>query len=271
MNLIEEANSKVILVCPYYRISKWYKLLNTLNDLKRRNVDVEFYVRENEHDSIGEVERAGFTPMCIPNLHTKLYLNERYGIVSSMNLLLSSENNSLEIAMRTETKEEYDELYQYYVRYLKDVGDNSQPITAAPAPTSARKSFWMERLSKRINDLARQESYIEKADNKLLIKASNRYEAFIWSVGKASRLRISGVLSSREYQYARSNMGIFQSSRMTIELQEGRNGHYDLIWGTMGDFRSQSMNELLEEEEEVVIDAIAKFIAGIESFKKTVR
>lgn len=264
MTLIEEADSKVILVCPYYRISKWYKLLNTLEALKKRNVEVEFYVRDNEYESISEVESAGFNPICIPNLHTKLYLNEQYGIVSSMNLLLSSENNSLEIAMRTETKEEYEDLYQYYQRYLKNVVTQTAPINNFADPN------WRELLDKKLFEYLGREARITEFDNSLQINTSNRYEAFIWN-GKTNNLRISGILSNKEYQYARNNMSIFQSSKMTIELQEGRNGHYDTIWGTMPYLKSHSINQLERGEEEVIIEAIAKFITGVDNFKKIVR
>ncbi|HYH16539.1 MAG TPA: hypothetical protein VD794_15020 [Flavisolibacter sp.] len=264
MTLIEEADSKVILVCPYYRISKWYKLLNTLEGLKKRKVEVEFYVRENEYESIEEVERAGFDPICIPNLHTKLYLNEHYGIVSSMNLLLSSENNSLEIAMKTETKEEYDDLYQYYERYLKAA------VAQTVSSNNTIELDWREMLDKKLFEYLGREAYITEKDNGLQINTSNRYEVFIWN-GKTNTLRISGILSGKEYHYARNNMGIFQSSKMTIELQEGRSGHYDTIWGTLPNFKSHSINQLVRGEEETIVEAIAKFIAGIDNFKRMVR
>ena len=58
--------------------------------------------------------------MKIPHLHSKLYMNEKSGIVTSMNCLLSSEINSLEIGYSTETPQEYKELLHYYQRYIRD-------------------------------------------------------------------------------------------------------------------------------------------------------
>ena len=46
-------------------------------------------------------------------------MNEKEAIVSSMNLLLSSEMNSLDIAYKTTNLEEYNELLDYYNRYIK--------------------------------------------------------------------------------------------------------------------------------------------------------
>ena len=119
MTLIEEASQQLIIISPYYNVSKWYKLLNAFNSLNNKNVSVEFYVRQSEHASITEIKNIGFIPFEIFNLHTKLYLNETYGIVSSMNLNVSSDTNSLDIAYKTETAEEYAELYKYYKTYIK--------------------------------------------------------------------------------------------------------------------------------------------------------
>jgi len=46
-------------------------------------------------------------------LHCKFYLNEAYGIVTSMNLLISSDVNALEIGYVTETAQEYADLVQF--------------------------------------------------------------------------------------------------------------------------------------------------------------
>ena len=54
----------------------------------------------------------------IPGLHCKFYFNERCGILTSMNLLLSSELNSLEIGYATENWREYNDLSDFYYRYI---------------------------------------------------------------------------------------------------------------------------------------------------------
>ena len=127
MTLFEEADQKVIVVSPYYKVTQWNKLLNCLDNLKRRKIDIEFYVRENEWESINELRAIGFNPVNIKNLHTKLYMNDKYAIVSSMNLNLSSDTNSLDIAMKTQTPEEYAELFDYYKRYIRVHSDVPLP------------------------------------------------------------------------------------------------------------------------------------------------
>lgn len=263
MTLIEEADKKLILISPYFKIGKWYKLLNRLETIKKRNLEVEIYVREGEYESIKEVFQIGFQPITIPNLHTKLYLNEKEGIVSSMNLLLSSDTNSLDIALKTENKQEYDDLFGYYTRYIQNAITNSSQSGQIHAD-------WREALDRGLSETLGRNVYINEYDGKVVINTSNKYEVFIAN-GRSNDLRISGILSSKEFDYTNRNKGLFQSSKMEIDLIEGKNGYYDMIWGTMKGFKSWSINDLKPGEDQVVVDAIVKFIRGIEQLKKMVR
>jgi hypothetical protein len=126
---------------------------------------------------------------------------------------------------------------------------------------------YKEIISKKIADLTGKKPFLKNNENgNLQINTSNRYEAFIWN-GKSNALRISGIFSNREYNYAKNNMNIFQSSKMIIELEAGGNGKYDLIWGTMSNLKTCDINEIEPSEIEEITDAIAKFIAGVEQFK----
>lgn len=263
MTLIEEADKKVILVSPYFRVSKWYKFLNRLDAAKRRNLEVEIYVREGEYESIDEVLETGFHPITVPNLHTKLYINEKQAIVSSMNLLLSSDTSSLDIALKTENTKEHNELLEYYTRYIKN---------AVPASTLTfnSKYNWRDELDKGLLQVLGKEAYITELEGKLQIQTSNKYEAFIAN-NRTNDLRIFGILSGKEFDFATNNQNIFQASNMVIELQEGRRGYYDTVWGTIKGLKSYNINELKNEDQALVIDAIIKFITGIEQLKKMVR
>lgn len=230
MTLIEEADSKVIIVSPYYNIGKWYKLLGTLNELKRRNVEVEFYVRENEYESIREVERAGFYPNRIPNLHTKLYLNERYGIVSSMNLNQSSDSNSLDIAMCTQTKDEYDDLVQYYERYLKrtafpNTSVKVDPIATAPTSVEVTSSSCEQptlTFTQKLLKLLKQDysfcvfEYNEYSDTILCKDWNMFFDLHI--VPKGSYYRIDFRLSAKEYKLKSKYFNLLRERRTEIDI-----------------------------------------------------
>ncbi|MCP4313152.1 MAG: hypothetical protein GY790_17980 [Bacteroidetes bacterium] len=120
LTLLDESDERVILVSPYLKISKWYKFIKKVNGLKVRKINPEIYVRDDPDNTATyrDLDQLALQYKKIPNLHSKLYMNERYGIVTSMNLLLSSEINSLEIGYVTETWTEYNDLLGFYHRYI---------------------------------------------------------------------------------------------------------------------------------------------------------
>jgi len=120
LTLLDESDERIIIVSPYMKISKWYKFVQKFNELKTRRILTDIYVRDDPDNTATyrDLDQLALEYKKIPHLHSKLYLNERYGIVTSMNLLLSSEINSLEIGYATETWSEYNDLLRYYHRYI---------------------------------------------------------------------------------------------------------------------------------------------------------
>lgn len=263
MTLIEEADEKIIIVSPYIKISKWHKLLQRLETIKKRNIEVEIFVREGEKESIAEVVQIGFEPILIPNLHSKLYLNEKQGIVSSMNLHYSSDTKSLDIAYKTENVKEYDDLKAYYKRYIETwVHQNTQ--------TMSIETDWRNYLNRTLNEAFGSKVYIKEFEGTIWINTSNKYEAFIVN-GRTNELRISGIISSREFDFTVKNNGLFYSSKMDIEIVKGKQGCYDMVWGSIKGIKSWSVNDLHSGEAQEIVDAIVKFIVGIEQLKQMVR
>jgi hypothetical protein len=259
MTLIEEADKKVILVTPYFRVKNWYKLLNTFNNLKNRTIDVEMFVREGEHESISEAREAGFKPITIPHLHTKLYLNEKIGIVSSMNLLYSSDTNSLDIALKTETQKEYDELLEYYRRYISRAPAKTQPV---PTPYNGQIE-----LTNALTNLLGYRVSVEEQSDKLLIQTGNRYEAFIRK-NNGSELRVNGILSTKEFEHAIQCPDKVSVKGMSIEYLWGGNGNYDTVWGSYRNLKTNKITEPLENESRNIINLIVGFIGSVEHFKQ---
>ncbi len=121
LTLLDESYERVVIVSPYVKISKWYKLVKKLDELKSRGILLEIYVRDDQDNraTYHDLDQLALPYKKIPHLHSKLYLNEQQGIVTSMNLLLSSEINSLEIGYVTETWSEYNELLAYYHQHFQ--------------------------------------------------------------------------------------------------------------------------------------------------------
>lgn len=121
LTLLDESDERIIIISPYMKISKWYKLINKIKKVKAKGIHIEIYVRDDPENiaTYRDLENLSLEYKKIPHLHSKLYLNERNGIVTSMNLLLSSEINSLEIGYATETPTEYNDLLHFFHRYIR--------------------------------------------------------------------------------------------------------------------------------------------------------
>ena len=142
LTLLDESDERVIIVSPYMKISKWYKFMNKVHRLKTRRIHTEIYVRDDPDNTATyrDLDQMELQYKKIPHLHSKLYLNERYGIVTSMNLLLSSDINSLEIGYATETWKEYNDLLGFYHRYIH-IGEPVHCETVAGLPAADLKEI----------------------------------------------------------------------------------------------------------------------------------
>ena len=135
LTLLDESDERVIIVSPYMKVSKWYKFINKVNGLKSRKITIEIYVRDDAEntDTYRDLDQLALEYKKIPHLHCKLYMNEKCGIVTSMNLLLSSDIHSLEIGYATENWTEYNELLGFYHRYIQ-MGEPFYCATIAGRP-----------------------------------------------------------------------------------------------------------------------------------------
>lgn len=263
LSLLEESKEHVLIVSPYVKISKWYKLTKKLDSIRERGVHLEFIIRDDETNlkSFEELERLNIKFRAIPNLHCKLYLNERTAIFTSMNLLLSSEINSLELGYETETNDEYGELLNFARNYLNaDFSDNSY----------AQNKELLDILTDELSTKTERKIRIQNEDGTYKINTrTNNYDCFIWSTNKANKLRISGVLSGREFE-ALYKSNCISVAGLTIEYQSGKGKYYDMVWGTgIADLKSDNLNAVDETEVKLLLDNITEFIAAIDEFKRT--
>jgi hypothetical protein len=260
MNLLDEAKEKVIIVSPYCKFDKWYKLVKKLKDLQSRNIEIEFYIRDNEPETLEQVLKIGIVPFCITNLHAKVYLNEKTAIVTSMNLLLSSEINSLDLGYMTSSKEEYLELIDFYGTYLKRNFLSSN---------NDNHDDWKDRLLNLLRDKFKKINAFED-ENKIFFKtSSNNYEVFIYNEYQKNTLRMTGIISGSEYEYANSIADELDKNNLTFQVLKGRNRHYDSIWATLDiNLKASNINDLNNIESENVVNAVVDYISQVEEIKE---
>ena len=116
--LITEANEKFYAVTPYLDLSKWRKILISLENAVKRGVKVKFYFREIKEKDFQVLHKLGIELNQINGLHTKLYINENETIVSSMNLYEFSDLYSIDIAIHFKEDRDYNKIYDYFVKYI---------------------------------------------------------------------------------------------------------------------------------------------------------
>lgn len=255
LTLLEEAEEKVIIVSPYCRFQKWHKLKDRLYSLANRGVATEFYIREGESATFEEVYSLGISPVEVKGLHCKIYMNEKYAIVSSMNLLLSSEIASIEIAYKTENKEEYLELVEYVNSYIRkeEYGGTSPHHSLA--------------------DILFQKGIQVKEDNGGLFLRSRRniYDAFIEHLPNGKNyLIINGIVSQKEFEYSLDKVEELESNTgFEIKRIPGNANHYAQISGTKS-ILSKSLYKPLHSEIDSLTECILEFIENIERLKDSV-
>ncbi|OBY65983.1 phospholipase D-like domain-containing protein [Polaribacter vadi] len=116
--LISESQEKIVVVSPYLGLSTWKKILINLKKAKERNVEIKFYYREIKDKDFYVLKALGVSLFQIDGLHTKLYFNESRVIVSSMNLYESSDLYSTDIAIYFDETEDYNKIYNYFIKYI---------------------------------------------------------------------------------------------------------------------------------------------------------
>lgn len=121
MTLIEEAKTELVLVSPYVEVSKWDKLKKCIERAINRGVKLTFIARKNAKQDLTYLEQTGVKLILIDNLHAKLYYNESYGIVTSQNLVYYSDINSIDIAYKTTSNLEKNELIEFVNNYIINI------------------------------------------------------------------------------------------------------------------------------------------------------
>ena len=121
--LFDDANNYLYIISPYFNAGR--NKLNYIIDAKKRGCDVTVLVNKkalinkNTVDELLELQKLSCSIKIHPNLHSKIYLNEKNVITGSVNLVSGSFENSLEMGVQTndinEHKEILDMINEYYL------------------------------------------------------------------------------------------------------------------------------------------------------------
>jgi hypothetical protein len=282
MNLFDEANKFVVVISPYYKFSYWKKLNRILENARKRNVHFIFFVRAGEFEDILQIKNIGYEPHLIEGLHAKIYFNERQAIISSMNLNQGSDNNSLDIGLQTETETEYKDVISFYEKFIKSrtlnqSNENFDYVNEHRTKGSCINEIHVEEsqiffcdpwedIVNQVQNISGKSFRIYFDEGSITINGPNRYHVFI-AYERNSFLRINCILSAKELDYFKSNPSVMPEAKMKIELQEGRKGYYNLIWGTLQNVQSNSVYEIIQHEEDLIKSCVVEFVTTVEKSK----
>lgn len=256
MTLMDEAEEKVIIVSPYTQIKKWVKLQNTFDDLKKRNIPIDFFYREGEEKAKKEVESLGVKPIPIESLHCKIYMNEKEGIVSSMNLYQYSDVNSLDIAYKTETKKEYKELKKFYESYiLKKIDDKI-----------FKEDYIKELYTKLKEKLTSKINYEDDDDRIFIWYANNKYTLF----AHENELKLIGILTKNQYLYLEEHKNLLKDYSLKYKIKEGDEFYYYAVESVIS-IKSDSLAIIYESDYMKIVEATLEFLTVVNSIKEKTR
>lgn len=264
LNLIHEAEDYLILVSPYVNFSNWESIKVAIKNASNRNVKVKFYTRleDNNFKSWEQIEALDIKPKLVKNLHSKLYFNEKTGIVTSMNLLTSSNLNAMEFGAIYNTTEELDELKSYVKKYL-------EPNVEIEKPNDedlyiAKEKFLILSQNYLSSSLNRRVSCKWQNGN-IVINANNTFYINLDKV--RNNFSISGIVSGLESE----NFATFKKeTRLTnLELQnDGEIGSMSSFVGyTKKSFSHNNFDFLSVNEKKEVLEFTLGFIYELNLFK----
>jgi hypothetical protein len=273
LDIIHEAEQELILVSPYVDFTSWQKPVAAIKNAMARNVKVTFYIRSNQDSqaSRDHVRRLGLTPVLVENLHAKIYLSEKDGMLTSMNLLRYSDSNSIEIGSQIEQPAELAELRHLVHRFIAHYDPTAPPVPAqtAPAPTPPLPaSHPLDKSLLRFLRGVDHSTRIEVGDDRAL-KISAFANRFTFRIDPQSNLAaIDGILSGREAdRFAIKRMYHFTNPDMHYQIVN-EPGEYTKVRGTYNPpLSSSNPDQLTENEHQRLHRIVAEFLRSVSSFK----
>ena len=133
LQIIKSADKQITFVTPF--IELWNHLKDEIRDAMRRHVEVIFFIRLGTNPkNLSDIPwlRSNISALHeVPNLHSKIYLNEKTVLVSSMNITAVSTRDSKEFAMLVRRQDDAKVLRDYVTRLIAKSTTKQAPSMAS--------------------------------------------------------------------------------------------------------------------------------------------
>lgn len=264
LNLINEAKEYLILVSPYVNFNNWDRIKIDIENALKRNIKIKFYTRldgEN-YKSWEQIEALGIKPKLIKNLHSKLYFNEKSGIVTSMNLLTSSNLSAIEFGAIYNTEEELKELKEFVKKYLEPNLEKDKP---KDEDLYLAKEKFQIVLQNYLSHCLSQNVSCKWNNGNLILNANNQYFLSLDKVKNS--FVISGIISGLESD----NFDLFvQKSEIKnseVILNGERGSMSSILIIPKKTFTNNNFDFLSINEKKEILDLALKFVIELTEFK----
>ncbi|WP_017733004.1 phospholipase D-like domain-containing protein [Nafulsella turpanensis] len=267
LDLIYEAKQYLIIVSPYVNFQHWARIANELENARKRGIRIDFFVR-NEPENVKsweEVESLGINARLINNLHAKFYFNETNGVISSMNLLSSSNSNSIEIGCKLDSQEELEELKRFVRDFI--IPNEVKEKPDADDLYLSKEKFAVALENYIANDANGQARVYFKNGCFNINACSNQFTLAIDKV--ENKVYLSGIISQDEAVFFSSaSSEFFKSGYLEYELLNGSGGYHNMIgaW-TKNRLSNAFLDKLRVNEKKMLIPEISGFIKDVRAFK----
>lgn len=259
LNLINEAKEYLILVSPYVNFNNWERIKNDIENALKRNVKIKFYTRldSENYKSWEQIEALGIEPKLIKNLHSKLYFNEKSGIVTSMNLLTSSNLNAIEFGAIYHTEEELKELKEFVKKYLEPNLEKEKPNDEDLY--LAKEKFQIV-LQNYLSNSLEQNVTIRWNNGNLSLNVKNQYSLSLDKV--RNNFEIYGIISGVEHD----NFGVFMTNSNLKNVEVYLNSS-SINAISKKSYTNNNFDFLTVAEKKEIMNIVLEFIKELTEFK----
>ncbi len=265
LNLINRAKKYIVFVSPYVNFNNWGGIKQEIEKAKQRGVKIEFITRfdVDNNKSWEQIKALGIEPKLVKNLHAKLYYNETSGIVTSMNLLTSSNLSAIEFGAIYNTKEEINELKYYVKEFLIPHLEKKLP---SDNDLFLAKEKFIIILENFISDTFKLNAKCRWSNGQIEISANNRFTLGLDKVKK--NMFLYGIISKDESKLSKIFIEDFKNyfKEYNIYLDKGELNAIMVISNKK--YTSDNFNYLKVYEKEEILNITVNFIGGLLDFKK---
>lgn len=182
-----------------------------------------------------------------------------------MNLLSSSNSNSIEIGCKLETIDELDELKKFVKNFINT--NESEEIPNQDDLYLSKEKFIVV-LENYIANYTKSRTQIFYKNGHFNINSVNN-NFFLYINKVQNCISIAGILSGKEAEnFEVLGKSYFKSDYFNYELLKGGNGYYDMIGATSRLRLSNSyLDNLRVNEKKILIAEISELIKNVKEFK----